>query len=486
MTATIDKIVQAAAPLLGQTAKQTTTTLSATEQTKRELEREARKKAQEAKIALWKTITENGGIEGWLKKQLVAKGFSDSVDPSKLSGSALNEFKLKKKAEAEERRALKKQAWQAYQATHITHLGVGVHWDDKATTDKFDIENREARAKANDLPDLKNPDELAKALGLTISQLRWMTFHRDVDNGTHYHRWGIPKRDGTLRTITAPKRTLKIAQRWTLRNIVEKLPVHAAAHGFLSARSIVTNAEVHAGAHTIVKFDIKDFFPTVSWRRVRGLLRKAGLSEQVATLLSLLSTESPREVVQFRGKTLYVASGPRSLPQGAPTSPGITNAICMRLDRRMAGLGRSLGFRYTRYADDLTFSWNPTSHPKGTFPKAPLGILIRGVKQILKAEGFQIHPTKTAVMRRGNRQKVTGLVVNKTEAGPVARVPRATLRKLRAAIHNREVGKALAENAESLSQLKGMAAFVFMTDPVKGKHFLDRIAALESKETPAQ
>ena len=93
-------------------------------------------------------------------------------------------------------------------------------------------------------------------------------------------------------------------------------------------------------------------------------MRKASIIA-AATLLSLLSTEAPREVVQFRGKTLYVAKGPRSLPQGAPTSPAITNALCLKLDKRVSAMAKRLGFTYTRYADDLTFSWKRAKGAKG-------------------------------------------------------------------------------------------------------------------------
>jgi hypothetical protein len=205
------------------------------------------------------------------------------------------------------------------------------------------------------------------------------------------------------------------------------------------------------------------------------------MAEGPATILALLSTEAPREVVQFRGKTLYVATGPRVLPQGAPTSPAITNALCLRLDRRVSGLAKKLGFRYTRYADDLTLSWRSPAKPEaGTSPRAPIGTLLRGIKDILLSEGFRIHPSKTAVMRAGMRQKVTGLVVNKAGEGvPEARVPRETLRRLRAAIKNRELGR--AGKGETLTQLKGMAAFVFMTDPARGRALLDRIEALEAR-----
>src|SRR6185436_3325851 len=147
----------------------------------------------------------------------------------------------------------------------------------------------------------------------------------------------------------------------------------------------------------------------------------------------------------------YVALGPRCLPQGAPTSPAITNTICQRLDRRLAGLAKRLGWRYTRYADDLTFSL-PEDH-KG---KPRLGALLGSIGRVANDEGFQVHPDKTHIARRGDRQKVTGLIVNGAGA---PRVPRVLKRQLRAAIHNLSQGKALKEG-ETLSRLAGHAAYI--------------------------
>lgn len=473
MTAKIDTSVRAAPPVV--------LPITTAPSPQPQASVEERRRVLDERLARWKAISEAGGIDSWVHAQLTAKGTLVTGDPARMSDKERGQYKERKKVEAKERRTLRKLAWEAYVATHISHLGAGIHWEDSTDADKFDIANREERAKSIGLPPLAGAIDLAKALDIPITRLRWLAFHREVDTGSHYRRWLIPKRDGSSRTITAPKRDLKRAQRWALRNVFDRLPVHGAAHGFLSARSIVSNAKAHAGADTVVKVDIKDFFPTVTWRRVRGLLRKAGMAEGPATLLALLSTEAPREVVQFRGKTLYVATGPRVLPQGAPTSPAITNAICLRLDRRVSGLAKKLGFRYTRYADDLTLSWRAPAKPEaGTSPRAPIGTLLRGLKDILLSEGFRMHPSKTAVMRVGMRQKVTGLVINKAGEGvPEARVPRETLRKLRAAIKNRELGR--QGKGESLAQLKGLAAFVYMTDPARGRSLLDRINALEAR-----
>jgi hypothetical protein len=260
---------------------------------------------------------------------------------------------------------------------------------------------------------------------------------------------------------------LKRAQRWILQNVVEKLLVHGAAHGFLPARSILTNAAVHTNARIVLKMDIKDFFPTVTLARVRGLFRKAGYREQIATLLALLCTEAPREIVQHEGKDYYIAMGPRCLPQGAPTSPGLTNVLCLRLDQRLSGIAKRYGWRYTRYADDLTFSL-PAEHQGA--PK--LGALMGLVQRIVEGEGFQVNAAKTRVARDGARQKITGLVVNGDGA---PRVPRKLRRQLRAAIHNLKKGKPLA-GKDSATRLTGYAAFIHMTDPKLGGKLLAALA----------
>ncbi len=432
----------------------------------------------------WKAIEEAGGESAWIDSELLAKGLFVDQDPATLTDSERGAYKEKKKAEAEERRALVKLARHAYAATHVGFVGAGVYYQDDDNETTRDKDARLARARSNDISGIDTPEALAKSLGIDAATLRWMCFHREVESSTHYNIWTIAKRDGTRRTITAPKRELKVAQRWLLKNVVERLPVHGAAHGFLRARSIGTNAAVHAGADVIVKVDVKGFFPTVTFRRVKGLFKKGGLPENVATLCALLATEPPRDVVEFRGRKLYVAKGPRACPQGAPTSPAITNAICLRLDRRMSGLARALGYSYTRYADDLAFSWRKAEQaldPSGSRAPAPVGTLLRGIATILDGEGFRVHRKKTAVRRSGSSQRITGLVVNKAGEGvPAARVPRDTVRRLRAAIHNREKAKP-GKEGESLAQLKGMAAFVFMVDPKKGRDFLDRITALEPK-----
>jgi RNA-directed DNA polymerase len=420
---------------------------------------------------LWGAIATAGGVRQYVDQQLLERGYLvERKATDSMSKAELERYKKTLKDEAAERRRLRKETWQAYRATHVVHLGEGVLWSDEPDLDRYDLDGAEERAAENELPPLDGPKPLAEALGLTVAELRWLAYHRDAATRIHYRRFTIPKRDGSLRPIWAPLPRLKAAQRWILRSIVEHLPVHGAAHGFLPGRSIASNAAVHAGSKIVLKIDLKDFFPTLTLRRVKGVFRKAGYRDQVATLLALLCTEAPREEVELDGVRHFVALGPRCLPQGAPTSPGLTNTICLRLDRRLEGLARKLGWRYTRYADDLTFSL-----PDGRRDVPKLGLLLGSVGRIVAAEGFTVHPKKTRVARDGSRQKVTGLIVN--GSGP-PRVPRELRRQLRAAVHNLRRGLPLREG-ESLAKLAGHAAYVYMTQPASGAQLLKQLAELD-------
>jgi retron-type reverse transcriptase len=424
-------------------------------------------------LTLWRNIVQAGSTDAYIQAQLQERGYlverRETTDG--MSERELADYKKSLRTEAEERKKVKKEVWQAYRATHIVFLGDGIYWNDEATKDKWDLAHAEERAAENELPPLDTPQQLAEALGLSVTQLRWLAYHREAAKRIHYYRFTIPKRGGGLRPIWAPMKKLKQAQRWILRHIVEHLPVHGSAHGFLPGRSIVSNAAVHTGSALVVKMDVKEFFPTVTYPRVRGVFRKAGYREQIATLLALLCTEAPREIVQHEGKTFYVALGPRCLPQGAPTSPGLTNTLCLRLDQRLTGLAKKLGWRYSRYADDLTFSL-----PRGHTGAPRLGALLGGARRIVEAEGFQVHPEKTHVARAGARQKVTGLVVNgaaeTATLGP--RVPRKLRRQLRAAVHNRKLGRP-RKDGESDARLLGHAAYVHMTDPKLGGRLFEAL-----------
>jgi len=193
------------------------------------------------------------------------------------------------------------------------------------------------------------------------------------------------------------------------------------------------------------------------------------LTEGVATLVALLSTEPPRDAITHRGKTLYVASGPRALPQGAPTSPQITNALCRRMDRRLSGLSRMLGMKYTRYADDLTFSF-------AALPQIRIGRFLWWVDGICFREGFVERPDKRRVLRGKHQQRVTGIVVN---AG--LHVPRADRKRFRAILHNcKRHGVASQSHGRDdfEAYLAGYAAYVRMVEPALGRRWVEDVDRL--------
>lgn len=318
----------------------------------------------------------------------------------------------------------------------------------------------------------KTAAELAAALGMTPAWLEWLTLDRKADTGTHYRHFAIKKRNGSPRFLAAPKRHMRGVQRKALRLVWDLMVPHAAAHGFVKGRSIVTNATRHAGASVLVKLDVRHFFPSIKARRVAGWLRvKAGVPGEVAELLARLSTEPPRRAVRrTRRIVVFVASGPRALPQGAPTSPAITNALCRRLDRRLTKLANRLRVVYTRYADDLTFSWH------GPAVEAPVDALLCLSSAIVRAEGFRVNTAKTRVVRPGARLAVTGLVVNGAPGVELVRVPRETHRRIRAGLYNLEHGRT---SPDSIDTLRGLASFVYDVEPAKGRFLLDRLTELE-------
>ena len=182
---------------------------------------------------------------------------------------------------------------------------------------------------------------------------------------------------------------------------------------------------------------------------MRGLLISAGYGYPVATSLALLMTESVRQPVELEGRRVFVPIGLRHAVQGAPTSPAISNAIAVKMDRRLAGLARKIGFTYTRYADDLAFS--------GDDP-AKVARLIRHATAIVESEGFQVNAAKTRVQRKGRRQRITGVTVSDGVG-----LSKKERKKIRALIHQH------GGDTDRRSEIEGKLAYVHMLNPVQAE-----------------
>lgn len=231
----------------------------------------------------------------------------------------------------------------------------------------------------------------------------------------NYYSFAVCRPDGATRTIHAPKPELKAVQRRILDIILQPVRLNPHAEGFRRKRSVVTNAAGHLCSRTVIKMDIKDFFPSITYLRVEGMFTSLGYPRNVAVMLAKLATRSGR------------------LPIGAPTSPAVSNIIASRLDKRLSELGRKTGFNYSRYADDMTFSSSSTE----------INRLIPLFKEIIREEGFEVNDRKLRILRSGGRQKITGVVVNRK-----LNVERRERKKLRAVIRNCLAGDIKQEKDE--------------------------------------
>ena len=249
-------------------------------------------------------------------------------------------------------------------------------------------------------------EEMDFALGVLT---HWLRFHpkllrflayflRDTEK---YTRRELPRPGKKPRLIEEPMPLLKFIQRRILERILMQTDLPDCVHGFTRGRSTGTAAAPHAGKEIVVCCDLRDFFPSITIRRVWGVYRSLIVNPRISNLLAALSTYNGR------------------LPQGAPTSPMIANLAARRLDRRLMGLAAARNITYTRYADDMIFSGGPDT------PK-----ILRILREVVKEEGFEMAEEKTRILRRGRRQEVCGLVVNDRVG-----VPRRWRRRLRAKVH---------------------------------------------------
>jgi RNA-directed DNA polymerase len=255
----------------------------------------------------------------------------------------------------------------------------------------------------------------------------------------HFYRtFVIPKKSGGKRIINEPLPSLKEIQRWILEEILNKCAASPYAKAYVLNRSIRDNARFHVRQKLVLKIDIKNFFPSLHLRNVIGFFLKSGYSLAVATLLG----------------NLCCLNG--ELPQGAPTSPALSNILMIRIDRRISAFAKKQGIYYTRYADDMTFS--------GDFEP---GMLIKFVRSVLKDNKLRINYKKLRVMQRGQRQEVTGVVVNeKIQAQKEMR------KKLRQAIYYIEkyglashLDKTENTRANHIYHLLGIANFILFLNP---------------------
>lgn len=326
------------------------------------------------------------------------------------------------------------------------------------------------------LPRIESKADLAKWLNLTAEELDWYADLKGINEKqhdprlTHYHNTFLAKTTGRMRLIEAPKQHLKHIQRRILANILDRVPVHPAAHGFVKGRSIQTFAAPHVGRAVVLRMDLEDFFPSFPARRIQAFFRTLGYPEEVADILGGLCTNAVR---YSAWKDSALKSTPAAfqdarrlysrphLPQGAPTSPALANVCSYRLDCRLAGLAKSAGAVYTRYADDLAFSGD------GDFATCAERFST-SVAAIALESGFAVNHRKTRIMRKGVRQHLAGLVTNER-----LNVPRDEFERLKAILTNSIrhgwQSQNRAGHPEFRSHLAGRVSFIESIHAARGR-----------------
>lgn len=263
--------------------------------------------------------------------------------------------------------------------------------------------------------------DLAGFLGLSLEKLD--LFVNPTSMYQLYRSRLVPKRCGGYRELLIPRSDLKKAQRIIACELEKSYSPLPCVHGFVKGRSIKTNAETHVGSQVIVGLDIKDFFPSISSKRVYGLLisKRLGLTPEVAFCISRL------------------VATPKGLPQGAPSSPVISNMICLGMDKQLMHLSHEYHYQYSRYADDLTFSFRSSfffyrhfySGGKLRLPNK----LRNAITNFHGIASFELNEDKSFYSFSFSRQLVTGVVCNKK-----TNIKREQYRRLRSTLHRLSVG----------------------------------------------
>lgn len=255
-------------------------------------------------------------------------------------------------------------------------------------------------------PEITTLSDLADVLRLHPDDLGWLISRGRAE---HYlHGWQTKPKSGRFRLIESPKVLLKFAQRQVLRKILHAITPHESARGFRSGCSVRDFVEPHVEKALIMRFDLEDFFPSITAARVLQIFLTAGYPETVARALTRLTTHAaPRAVIDEKPLTWPEARrlATPHLPQGAPTSPALANLSAFRLDCRLAGLAKAVGADYTRYADDLLFSGGKDFAKQSRRFQVTVGAIVI-------EEGFRLNHHKTRILRQSQKQHAAGLVLN--------------------------------------------------------------------------
>lgn len=301
----------------------------------------------------------------------------------------------------------------------------------------------------NNLPVIFDIEHLSLVSGAPKELIAKMLF----SDSNYYTLAQIPKKAGGLRELHIPSVELKYLQRWILDNILSKIRISPFATGFCNEKSIVDNAKMHVGSECILNMDIKDFFPSITFKMVFRIFVYYGYTKEVSFVLAKLCTYED------------------SLPQGSPASPCISNIVSLKIDKRLSLLAEKYHAHYSRYADDITF-----------FGNSGIKKLIEITSKILEEEGFSLNTKKTRMLFPHQRQEITGLIIN----GGAIRVNKQFKRDLfQICYYCKKYGvdshlqKIKCNKSFYKEHLYGKAYFVSMVEPEEGKKIFDMLNEIQ-------
>jgi RNA-directed DNA polymerase len=281
------------------------------------------------------------------------------------------------------------------------------------------------------LPYLANIYELTSAAGVDLGEMK----ARLNNKANNYQRFRIPKRTGGYRLLLAPQFRLRQTQNWIRENILDRLSVNPAATAYRKGMSTSDNAKPHEGHDWILRMDIQNFFMNIREEAVNKVFEDAGYHNSVTKLLT--------DICTFSG----------FLPQGAPTSPALSNLISKRMDVAIGTTATHFGAKYTRYSDDLVISSDD---------RESLWVCGKMVRRIVRTEGFRMNRKKMVLAGPGDSRRITGLVIGSNGVG----IGRRKEREIRAMI-DRLGKKDMQNNYTLIAKIKGYLAYVSAVDTVR-------------------
>ncbi len=319
-------------------------------------------------------------------------------------------------------------------------------------------------------PKIIEPLDLADFFNIDFLTLKKLCLVEKKESPSEfpYRRFSIKKKSGGNREILAPKKELKAIQNKIYKEILTKIAPSDWAHGFRFNYSIVTNATVHLNAKFIYNIDIKNFFPSIKFSQVLEVFKRIGYSGLISSLFASLCTIPPRSY--NNKKNVWVLLKPQNyLPQGASTSPWLSNLVCYDLDNELNSISKNYNYNCTRYADDITFSSVSEDAISQDFSKK--------IHKRIKKYGFRINLKKEHFSRTFKHRVVTGLNVHED----YLTLPKVWVRKLRAALHELEV-KEFDDQIlqEKLKNVEGRCSYAMMVNKEKYSHLFEEFKKLKA------